>query len=150
MSEQHHDGHDEHDHGSTFVKVFVALLILTAISFLVGNSPLMVNRPQVGWALMLVVSCAKALLVISFFMHLRWEANWKYVLTIPASIMSLFVLVMLIPDVAQRSQYLSEERFRHSATPEVNEAQAGHADHSGNGGHSKEGEHGHDNGSPAH
>ena len=32
------------------------------------------------------------MLVIMFFMHLMWEANWKYVLTIPASMMSIFLL----------------------------------------------------------
>ena len=33
---------------------------------------------------MMAVSCTKAMLVILFFMHVKYEANWKYVLTIPA------------------------------------------------------------------
>ena len=32
---------------------------------------------------MMAVSCTKAMLVILFFMHVKYEANWKYVLTIP-------------------------------------------------------------------
>ena len=35
---------------------------------------------------MMAVSCTKAMLVILFFMHVKYEANWKYVLTIPAGI----------------------------------------------------------------
>ena len=40
-------------------------------------------QPQIGWAFMMAVSCTKAMLVILFFMHVKYEANWKYVLTIP-------------------------------------------------------------------
>jgi hypothetical protein len=59
---------------------------------------------------MMAVSCTKAMLVICFFMHLIWEANWKYVLTIPASLMSVFLVVALVPDVGQRTRYYAEER----------------------------------------
>ncbi len=34
---------------------------------------------------MMAVSCTKAMLVILFFMHVLYEANWKFVLTIPAA-----------------------------------------------------------------
>lgn len=112
-------GHDEHEHnlGGTFFRVFIYLCALTATSFAVGNWSVTMDRPLVGWSLMMAISCAKALLVISFFMHLKWEANWKYVLTIPASIMSLFLLLMLVPDVGERTQKYSEDRQRFSAVP---------------------------------
>ena len=51
---------------------------------------------------MMAVSCVKTMLVVLFFMHLLWEANWKYVLTIPAAMMSLFLVIMLVPDVGCR------------------------------------------------
>ena len=66
----------------------------------------------------LAVSCAKASLVILFFMHLKWEANWKYVLTIPASIMSIFLMLMLVPDIGRRTRTYSETRWLHAAQPE--------------------------------
>jgi cytochrome c oxidase subunit 4 len=66
---------------------------------------------------MIAVSCCKALLVMLFFMHLIWEANWKYVLTIPASIMSIFLLLMLFPDVLDRTRTYSEERWLYAAEP---------------------------------
>jgi cytochrome c oxidase subunit 4 len=42
------------------------------------------------------------MLVILFFMHLKWEANWKWVLTVPASLMSILLILALIPDVGLR------------------------------------------------
>ena len=113
----------DHDHGHAgigkYVMVFIALLVLTAISFAVGNSQtLRENSPGTMWAMMMAVSCAKAMLVILFFMHILWEANWKYVLTIPASMMSIFLLLMLIPDIGRRTERYSEERWLHAAEPE--------------------------------
>ena len=121
MADTHaHDdhAHDDHAHGGLgkYIAVFVALCVLTAISFGIGNSPLM-NTPSIGWAGMIAVSCGKAMLVILFFMHLKWEANWKYVLTVPASIMSIFLMLMLVPDIGLRTHWYSEERELHSAQP---------------------------------
>jgi cytochrome c oxidase subunit 4 len=114
-----------HEHQSPgglakYLTVFVALLVLTAISFAVGNSQsLRENSPAVMWAMMMAVSCAKAMLVILFFMHLIWEANWKYVLTIPASLMSVFLLLMLIPDVGRRTETYSNQRWLHAPRPQA-------------------------------
>jgi cytochrome c oxidase subunit 4 len=128
-----------------YLAVFVALLVLTGISFYVGNNEsLRTNAPGVMWAMMMAVSCAKALLVILFFMHLMWEANWKYVLTIPASMMCIFLLLMLVPDIGRRTQKYSEERWLYSAEPRERHHATPHAE----GGHDES--HGHDHGhSPA-
>lgn len=129
-----HDDHDDahhHAHGGVgkYVAVFVALLVLTLFSFVVGSSAtLRENAPAVMWALMMAVSCAKAMLVILFFMHMLWEANWKYVLTIPASMMSLFLLLMLIPDVGRRTARYAEERWLHAAEPVQKQAAPPSAD----------------------
>jgi cytochrome c oxidase subunit 4 len=115
-----HDAHADHGHGGVgkYVMVFIALLVLTAISFAVGNSQtLRENSPGTMWAMMMAVSCAKAMLVILFFMHILWEANWKYVLTVPASMMSIFLLLMLVPDIGRRTEKYSEERWLHAAEP---------------------------------
>ena len=68
---------------------------------------------------MMAVSCSKALFVILFFMHILWEANWKYVLTIPAAIMSMFLILMLMPDVGNRMRHQSDERKFNAAEPRV-------------------------------
>jgi cytochrome c oxidase subunit 4 len=91
------------------------------------------DQPQVGWAFMLAVSCTKAMLVVLFFMHVWWEANWKYVLTIPAAMMALFLVIMLVPDIGLRNRMVSQERAIHMARPsdllvlEKASGDAGHA-----------------------
>ncbi len=114
-------GHHHEDNTALFLKVFAALCVLTAISFAIANSPLMKSQ-GLAWAVMMVVSCAKAFLVISFFMHLKWERTWKYVLTIPASIMSLLLVIALVPDIGRRSEDYSQARWLHATEPQRAEA----------------------------
>jgi len=112
--------HDDHAHGGIgkYIAVFVALCFLTTMSFLT-YSPAWPwrDQPQVGWAFMMAVSCTKAMLVVLFFMHVWWEANWKYVLTIPAAMMALFMVIMLAPDIGMRNRMVSQERAIHMARP---------------------------------
>ena len=114
--------HEDHHGGSikTYVVVFLALCLLTTASFFTYSEFWRENfSPQAGWAFMMAVSCTKALLVILFFMHLLYEANWKYVLTIPMVFMSIFLVLMLVPDVGMRMNRVSEERRRHMAIEQV-------------------------------
>ena len=116
----HHAGHQDAHHGGlgTYLAVFLALCGLTTMSFFT-ISPYWPwkDEPQVGWAFMMAVSCTKAMLVVLFFMHVLWEANWKYVLTIPAAMMAIFLAIMLIPDIGMRSRMVSQERLLHMARP---------------------------------
>jgi cytochrome c oxidase subunit 4 len=57
------------------------------------------------------------MLVVLFFMHVLWEANWKYVLTIPAAMMAIFLALMLVPDVGLRNRMVAQERVLHMARP---------------------------------
>lgn len=125
-SDQNH-GHDSHGGTAKYWKVFVALCVLTTMSFFTYSRfwPFH-DTPAVGWVFMMAVSCTKAMLVISFFMHLIWEANWKYVLTIPASLMSVFLVVALVPDVGQRGRYYAEEREIYASTPQEDAHGAAH------------------------
>lgn len=110
--------HEHEGHGGIgkYLLVFLALCALTTMSFLT-YSPLWPWRsePQVGWAFMMAVSCTKAMLVVLFFMHVFWEANWKYVLTIPAAMMAIFLAIMLVPDIGMRNRMVSQERALHMA-----------------------------------
>ncbi len=121
-----HETHDDSHHGShtgVFITVFVMLCVLTALSFWIANSHLMDNR-YVGWGSMMAVSAAKALLVILFFMHLWWEKMWKYVLTVPAFIMGVLLVMLLVPDVGFRTQTYSNERRINAPVAEVVSAEA--------------------------
>jgi caa(3)-type oxidase subunit IV len=139
MSEHAHShsgdahGHDDHDHGGLgkYVYVFGALCVLTAASFWTyADWPVQWpyhRQPAVGWAFMLAVACTKAMLVILFFMHVKYEASWKYVLTIPPAIMSILLMCALIPDIGRRFDTVSggrtpsEERLARMAEPESEE-----------------------------
>ncbi len=125
MTDHHHGAsgaHDSHDHGShdnsKYVYVFIALCVLTSMSFLTYTDfwPFK-GMKEVTWLFMMAVSCAKASLVMMVFMHLWWEADWKYVLTIPASIMSIFLMLALVPDVGLRTRTYSDARMKNVAQP---------------------------------
>ncbi|REJ68585.1 MAG: hypothetical protein DWQ31_07435 [Planctomycetota bacterium] len=131
----HHGEHEHAHHGSIgpYIAVFVALCVLTAISFLTNMEFWQKQVPEsVSRTIMMAVSCAKALLVIMFFMHLKYEANWKYVLTIPAGLMSIFLVLMLVPDIGLRTDNglygYSKERWRNVGTGLI---EADHGDHEG-------------------
>ena len=131
MTEHDDHAHDaEHGHGSMklYLGVFGALVVCTAISFAVGSSPMMEGElAWMGQVFMIAISCVKSLLVMLVFMHLVWEANWKYVLTIPASLMSVFLLCMLMPDVMLRTRRYAEERWRYAAEEEYPAAESASA-----------------------
>jgi len=125
MSEQTHESqdnhvHDDHHeaHGSygLYISIFLALCVLTTFSFLTyfdfwrNHVPVNVSR-----AFMMAVSCTKAMLVIMFFMHLKWEANWKWVLTAPVIVMSALLVLALIPDVGLRMRTASHDRMIYAA-----------------------------------
>jgi cytochrome c oxidase subunit 4 len=119
MTDNHSGPHDDHEHqGSVglFLVVFVGLCVLTTMSFLTyfdfwrEHVPVHVSR-----VFMMAVSCTKAMLVIMFFMHLKWEANWKWVLTVPASVMSALLILALVPDVGLRMRHASYERLIYAA-----------------------------------
>lgn len=114
-----HDDHSHDDHKShtgLYLTVTVTLCVLTLCSFLT-TSDMWKFSDVAARIFMMAVSCCKAMLVILFFMHLKYEANWKYVLTIPAAMMSLFLVLMLVPDVGLRTRRYAEERLLNAADP---------------------------------
>jgi cytochrome c oxidase subunit 4 len=129
LSDTHAD-HAAHDDGEHFghggvgkyLAVFAALCLLTGLSFFTYSSYWPFGKHE-AWALMMAVSCTKAMLVIMFFMHLLWEANWKWVLTIPASFMSIFLMLMLVPDIGLRQNngyaFYSFDRWRFTSNKPV-------------------------------
>jgi cytochrome c oxidase subunit 4 len=123
--------HGHHEGLAKYVYVFIALCVLTGCSFFTYSSfwPFH-GTPQVGWAFMTAVSCTKAMLVILFFMHVKYEANWKYVLTIPAGFMAIFLVLMLVPDGGMRNRWVSEERTLYMAEPRnAEEKELSHVPH---------------------
>ena len=119
-----HGGHDSHGGLMVYIYVFLALCVLTGASFFTYSRfwPFH-STPQVGWAFMMAVSCTKAMLVILFFMHVKYEANWKYVLTIPCAFMGVFLMLALVPDVGMRGRHSAEERLLYMADSPAQETE---------------------------
>lgn len=91
--------HDDHSaHHVNYLYVFFALCGLTVLSvafdMLGGSVP-----HGVVIVLVLAVAIAKALSVMMFFMHLKFEGNWKYVLLAPTTILAIGLPLALYPDV---------------------------------------------------
>jgi cytochrome c oxidase subunit 4 len=110
-----------HAHGASFrqyIYVFIALCVLTSASFFTNSSywPWR-DSPHLTWSFMIAVSITKALLVVLVFMHVLYEASWKYVLTIPCIAMALFLGLMLVPDIGLRNQSADEYTLEHMAHP---------------------------------
>lgn len=115
-----HAAHAPHGSPALYLTVFGLLCVLTGASFCTYTDWWRHNVPQLaGWYFMLAVAVCKALLVAMFFMHLRWEASWKYVLTIPTLFMAVFLMVALIPDIGMRYRNYDRDRILHAAVPAV-------------------------------
>jgi cytochrome c oxidase subunit 4 len=73
---------------STFVKVWIALVVLTGL--LVGLS--VTHRPNLAVLGLLVITPTKASLVLFYFMHLKYEsAALKYMVAVAIAVLIIFI-----------------------------------------------------------
>ncbi len=94
-------GHgDAHPHPN-YTGVLVGLLILTGISFFMSET---FENPLFTWLLVLAMALGKTSLVAAYFMHLKFEGKWKFVLLIPPTIMAFVLLLSLMPDIGRLGQ----------------------------------------------
>jgi len=81
----------------TYIIVFVALSIFTAVSFIINHFyPVGDMR---GAVLIMMVAVVKACLVGSIFMHLKWDWPRLYFLIAPVFILAVMMMVVLLPDM---------------------------------------------------
>jgi cytochrome c oxidase subunit IV len=88
-----------------YVKVWAALLVLTVIEYFYASIFkdyfLLLVLGLMGLALV------KAGLVGWFFMHLKFEGNWVYIMIVPACILATIIVFALCPDMVLK--YVTEE-----------------------------------------
>jgi cytochrome c oxidase subunit IV len=90
--------HDDHSaHHVNYIAVFGALCVFTALS--VAFDLMSFSNHAITIVLVLAVAVAKALCVMMFFMHLKFEGNWKYVLLAPTTILAIGLPLALVPDI---------------------------------------------------
>ena len=91
MSETHES------HAGTYFTVFLALCALTVVSVVADLIHLADHRVLV--AIVFAVATAKALCVLLFFMHLKFEKAWKYLLLGPTLVLAIALPLSLAPDI---------------------------------------------------
>jgi cytochrome c oxidase subunit 4 len=108
----HDGGHGEHDgHGNLFkiyMTIAVVLAVCTASSFffnwLAHTDP---DHPErramlskvVAFLLILGVAIVKAVLVGTYFMHLKWDWKLVYFIMVPVWIMAVMMVFVFLPDL---------------------------------------------------
>ncbi len=95
MSDHEHD----ESHGAAYFRVFLALCVFTAIS-VIADVVHLPSKVMLG-AIVLAVAVAKALCVMMFFMHLKFERAWKYLLLAPTIILAIALPLSLRPDIGE-------------------------------------------------
>jgi cytochrome c oxidase subunit 4 len=115
---------DDHSHFSTNT-IFVALCICTAVSWFADEAfdlGFMTSRKAIS-VIVMAVAVAKAQFVMRYFMHLKFEGRWKYVLLLPTAILACGLPLALAPDIALH--YYTEDPELALAVDESHHA-AGH------------------------
>ncbi len=118
--------HDNHDtHHVNYLAIFFVLCGCTALSVIFD----VLHMPKgITIVLVLAVACAKAMCVMMFFMHLKFEGNWKYVLLAPTTILAIGLPLALFPDIGA-SYYTNVAPQTGVWAGEISEHQAHHAAH---------------------
>ena len=87
--------HDSHH--VNYLVIFGVLCFLTLVS--VAADLVEFQNKAVLIVVVLGVSSAKAMCVMAFFMHLKFEGNWKYLLLAPTAILAIGLPLALLPDI---------------------------------------------------
>ena len=126
---------DQHDHAYVkYSSIFFALCICTVLSILFdvidlkGKNIIGMNGVVLLALLVLAVACAKALFVLIYFMHLKFEGKWKSVLLSPTIILAMGLTIAMTPDIgihyytneAPQIDYLEQVRQTAATTDALN------------------------------
>jgi cytochrome c oxidase subunit IV len=83
-----------------YLKIWAILAVLTAVEYVYA---LFLKDHFTVLVLGLVsLALVKAGMVGWFFMHLKFERKWVYILIIPACVMAVFLTLALCPDIAMK------------------------------------------------
>jgi len=92
--------HQEQSHVSSkvYLSVFLLLCGCTIASWLVDE--LQMNSAALLIVSVLAIATLKAGCVVLYFMHLKFERNWKYVLLLPTICLAAGLPMALLPDMS--------------------------------------------------
>jgi caa(3)-type oxidase subunit IV len=95
MADEHAEAHAGPDF-ALYLKVFGALVVCTALSFLANW---LLGQNASSMAIIMVVAVIKAVLVVMIFMHLKFDWSKLYFIVIPVLILAVMMMIVLLPDI---------------------------------------------------
>ena len=95
--------------------VFAALCVCTLLSVATEVVPLPGRAVLV--AVVFAVATAKALFVLVYFMHLKFEGRWKYLLLAPTFLLAGGLVLALLPDIGIHYYTVEADRTDAARTP---------------------------------
>lgn len=101
----HGNGSETHAVGSTklFVTVWVWLALITFLEVFLAYLKL---QPTLMLSLLVVLSLVKAALIVSYFMHLKYEKVSLALMLIPSTIFCIcMILIFFMPDALRLMQF---------------------------------------------
>jgi cytochrome c oxidase subunit 4 len=116
-------------HHVNYFMIFISLCVLTAMSVIFDVVEF--NSRILLVVLVLAVATAKALFVMTYLMHLKFERNWKYLLLLPTGILAMGLPLALMPDIGVHYytvDTLQAAEARPGAAPHATEESGASAD----------------------
>ncbi len=113
-------------HHVNYWLIFIALCICTALSVIADLIPAETFGPAAIAFIVLAIAAAKALFVMTFFMHLKFEGPWKFVILAPTAILAMGLMLALLPDIGVHyyPTDVPQNEYRTIAPPEAAEDSA--------------------------
>ncbi len=112
--------HEAHHPHVNYMAVFGALILLTIASYIADKVGGTLGHVIIA-LVVLTIACFKAMFVMLYFMHLKFEGKWKFVLLSPTLILALAIIAALMPDIG--SHYYD---YAVPQTMQPDEEDAGH------------------------
>lgn len=137
-------------HHVNYTAIFILLCVCTGLSWGFDIAKDSLTYPTLI-VLVLGVAVCKATFVLLYFMHIRFERAWKYVLLAPTAVLACALPFALAPDIAFHYYNVSAPQRDLEAAEHDAHAAPGHATdthgepgHAADAGHEPHGDAGHD------
>lgn len=121
-------------HKVNYTAIFIALCVCTGISVAADMGKGAFPSLMVG--IVMGIACVKATFVLLYFMHIKFESAWKYILLAPTMVLAAALPLALSPDIGFH-YYMMQ-------VPQTDLPVESHAGESGAKGHGATESHGHD------
>ncbi|MDQ3331121.1 MAG: cytochrome C oxidase subunit IV family protein [Planctomycetota bacterium] len=116
-SQESHGKPSMHGFHANYLLVFVALCVCTLIS--VATDLVDFGSRTLLTIVVLAVAVAKALFVMIYFMHLKFEGRWKFVLLAPTLILAVGLPLALLPDIGMHYYRWTDAAKEGAGTPQA-------------------------------